>query len=270
MLRTPAELCAGYAEQADAFASLVSTFRGDEWDRATRLPGWSVKDNLSHVAGGAHMLLGRPAPEIDLPSHLTHIRNDVGRWMEYAVEARRPAPGPQVAAELASVGAELVDMLRAAGDDALTATIEGPLGSRPKLGDMLSIALFDWWCHEQDVREALGRPGHVDGTVAVHSRARILGGLRRTLPAAVELDRPVRLVMHVTGPDQATAEAFFGGGDADDAVASAETVTVRANLLTWNALACGRELGAPLHDVIEVDGDVLLAERILAAAPMTP
>lgn len=273
MLTTPAELTEGVAEELAALADLAATVEGDEWVRATRLPGWTVQDNFAHLAGGAHMLLGRPAPELELGAHLTHLRSDVARWMEYAVEARRSWSGPDVAADLATAGAELLAELRARPTDRFDEPCPGPMGSTPPLAPMLSIVLFDWWCHEQDVREALARPGHEAGPVALHARDRILGGLRHTLPLLVAVEAAVDLTLEVTGPDpSATAVALRPDGGSGDGADEGQpsVLSLRADLLTWNALACGRALGRPLLDAVEFDGDPVLAERVLAACPFTP
>lgn len=54
---------------------------------ATELPGWSVKDNLSHLCGVEYSLLGRPKPD---PTYdPTHVRKDLGALNEGDVNLRR-------------------------------------------------------------------------------------------------------------------------------------------------------------------------------------
>src|SRR6266571_1303476 len=77
---------------------LAGTFAAADWERATECPGWTVKDQLSHVVGVERTLLGEPLPApVDAP----YVRNDFGRIMEAGVAARRVLPGPEVRAELA-------------------------------------------------------------------------------------------------------------------------------------------------------------------------
>lgn len=264
MLSTPADLLSGLEIELDELRRLLADVDDRGWELATRLPGWSVKDNVSHVVGMALLLLGRPAPEVELPVTATHIRNDAGRWMEFAVQARRDRPGGEVAAELAQVGRELCEELARRTDESWSDTIEGPFGSTPRLADMVSIVVFDWWCHEQDLREALARPGHVAGPVATHARDRILGGLQRLLPQRVDVDRRVLLTIDVSGDEPGRADVPLGEGDGDEAL------IVSADLVTWNSLFCGRGPLDALLGVVTVDGDRHLAERVLAACPSTP
>ena len=53
-----------------------SSLAEDQWDEATCLPGWSVRDVFSHVIGTESMLAGEPAPTADV-SHLDHMKNAV-------------------------------------------------------------------------------------------------------------------------------------------------------------------------------------------------
>ena len=43
--------------------------------------GWTVQDNLSHIIGTELMLMGEPAPDVDV-SHLTHLANPFAAGME--------------------------------------------------------------------------------------------------------------------------------------------------------------------------------------------
>jgi uncharacterized protein (TIGR03083 family) len=73
-----------------------------QWDTATCLPGWSVRDVLSHVVGAEAMLLGEPVPGSDI-SHLTHMRNPIAEANEVWVEAHRGLSGAEMVARLEDV-----------------------------------------------------------------------------------------------------------------------------------------------------------------------
>ena len=52
-------------ELTEVWASVVvacEQLDDEQWDRPTDCPGWSVKDNLSHLIGIERMLLGDPSP----------------------------------------------------------------------------------------------------------------------------------------------------------------------------------------------------------------
>ena len=93
-------------EAFDAVVALAEGMAPGEWDLPTACPGWSVKDNVSHVIGTEAMLLGRPLPEVELPDDLAHVRNDIGRYNEVWVETYRPRRPAEVVADLRSVVAE--------------------------------------------------------------------------------------------------------------------------------------------------------------------
>ena len=46
----------------------------DDWAHHTDCPGWTVKDQLSHVVGTESMLLGRDGPPVPRPYHGTKWR----------------------------------------------------------------------------------------------------------------------------------------------------------------------------------------------------
>lgn len=148
----------------EAFDSLVEVgeqLAPGEWELPTACPGWTVKDNLSHVIGTECLLLGRPTPEVDLPD-LPYVRNDIGRLNEAWIESYRPRPPAEVLADLRSVIAErraaLAGMDQAAFDED-SFTPAGP----DTYGRFMRIRVMDIWFHEQDIREAVGRPGHLEG-----------------------------------------------------------------------------------------------------------
>src|SRR5580658_4295431 len=99
-------------EEYAAISAMCHSFDEATWDMQTCLPGWTVKDQLSHMAGTEQMLSGVKSPEVDL-SHLTHLKNDIAKLNEVWVEANRPLPGAEVLALFDSVTAGRVDALRA-------------------------------------------------------------------------------------------------------------------------------------------------------------
>ncbi|MEO1057823.1 MAG: maleylpyruvate isomerase N-terminal domain-containing protein, partial [Actinomycetota bacterium] len=46
--------------------TLLSSLDDDEWATQTALPGWDVKDNVSHMIGTEQMLLGNQPPPIEI------------------------------------------------------------------------------------------------------------------------------------------------------------------------------------------------------------
>src|SRR5829696_5232374 len=170
------------AELAETWASLVALGRelaADDWDRPTDCPGWTVRDQYSHVVRTESAMLGRE-PSPPLGAFPPHVRNPIGEGNERDVTLRRDRPGPEVLAELEEVTAARLAALRAMDDADFAAESWGPVGPGT-YEDFMAIRVFDCWVHEQDVRRAVGRPGHLSGAAVDRSLASAVG----TMPYVV-------------------------------------------------------------------------------------
>jgi uncharacterized protein (TIGR03083 family) len=256
----------------DAIAALDAAYDGivgvaedlapDEWALPTACPGWTVQDNVSHVIGIESLLLGRPTPDVSLPDELPHVRNDLGRANEVWVEARRSASPDEVFDELRSVLAErraAVAGMDQAAFDAEAMTPAGP----DTYGRFMRVRVMDIWFHEQDIREAVGRPGHVEGVApatALTEATLPLGfvvGKRAAAPAGstvrFELTGPMARRVDIEVGDRARiVDSLTGDPDV--------TLTVPGHYFT--RLAGGR--GADPRRV-EISGDAALGERVVAS-----
>jgi uncharacterized protein (TIGR03083 family) len=144
---------------SEVWASLVELGRAldDEgFDRRTACPGWTVKDQFSHVIGTELLLEGEPAPPESEAA--PHVLNGLGELNERFVEARRKLPGREVVAELAELFDRRLSTLASLDAEAWSAIGPTPLGMVPYV-DYMGLRTFDCWVHEQDVRLAVGRPG---------------------------------------------------------------------------------------------------------------
>src|SRR3954447_19050547 len=149
---------------AEVWAStgqLCEGFTSEQWALPTDCPGWTVQDNLSHISGTELMLLGRSGPE-PAPAGLDHVLNPIGEINESWVEARRSWPGDKVLSEFVDVTAQRVDMLKGMSDEELDAPSVSPIG-QVAYGTFMNLRVMDCWVHEQDIRRAVERPGHLSG-----------------------------------------------------------------------------------------------------------
>ena len=136
-----------------------------DWDRTTDCPGWSVKDNLSHLASFEAVATGTPpVTEVDV-SHLTHVLNDVGAMNEREVEVRRSLSPDLILSEFRAATAKRLKQLADLDDEGWTSPMTTPVGAMEQRGG-LPIRILDVFFHEQDIRRATDRPGHMDGDVA--------------------------------------------------------------------------------------------------------
>jgi uncharacterized protein (TIGR03083 family) len=233
-------------------AEVASTLSDDDWAKATGCPGWTVFDNLAHIVGLERALMGDPEPDVTIPDDVAHIRNDVGRYMETHIAARRGTPPADVIAELRATAAERIANLRAIPEDELDNEVPGPMGFPVKLGGFLHTRLFDSWAHEQDIRRAVGRPGNLDSLEARLTLERTVKGLGRKLAEA----RPVRIV--VSGEQEATFTVGAGEPVADLAIP----------FDVYIPLICGRD-DADVSRV-KIEGDEAAAQAVIAEMGVTP
>ncbi len=151
--------------ERDEFVALLRDLDAGDWQRPTVCPGWSVHDVVAHVGHDYIRKLSRtrdrhagpgPGPGADLPGFL-HRMNQ-----EFVDVARRWSPavlvdlighlGPQLDQFWASLD------LNRAGEPVSWAApgVPAPV--------WLDVAreYTEYWVHQQQVRDAVGRPGAAD------------------------------------------------------------------------------------------------------------
>lgn len=155
--------------------------------------------------------IGRPAAQHD-PGPLPHVKNEMGRANEIGVDARRGTPGAEVLIEFREVTAERLIRLRRLTEQDLcaeTMTTAGP----GTVADLLTLRVMDSWIHEQDIRRAVGRPGHTDGPAVEEA----LGHLTRFLPYVVGKRAAApdgsKVVFRIGGRDPVAVEVTGGRTD---------------------------------------------------------
>jgi uncharacterized protein (TIGR03083 family) len=252
---------------ATEWASIVGVCRGlDEaaWTLPTECPGWSVKDNVAHMIGTERMLLGEQAPTADV-GDAAHVRNDIGRANEQWVEAYRAQPGADVLAAFVEVTNRRLDVLHAMTPeqwDKEGFTPEGPGPYR----QFMAIRVFDCWYHEQDIREATGNAGNLEGAVADHSIGRIARGLPYVVGKKAGAPQGATVVFDIGGePRIEVAVGVEGRAAVLDTVPNSPTVTLGMDRRTYARLAGGRWSGERALDENRVafDGDRQLGETIV-------
>jgi uncharacterized protein (TIGR03083 family) len=191
------DLVEAFAQTAQAVVDLGHSCGVDDLAKPTDCPGWTVHDPLSHVVGVEAWLQGHKDPRVEMPKY-EHIRNDLGKKVEYAVEVRRGRTSAEVIAEFEEVLAQRLSTLR---DPALTdsSIIAGPFG--PDLAaTVVLLRTFDVWTHEQDIRSALGRAGNLDSPAAAVFVATVLRQLPRLIVKGAGLEPGHAVFIDVTGP----------------------------------------------------------------------
>jgi len=262
-----ARVVAAYEQTMRSTIALAQDFTDADYGLPTDLPGWTVKDVLSHLIGIERALLGDPAPQHTLPDDLPHIRNDFGRMLEVDVDVRRPVPGPKVLAELV----ETLDrrLARLPGIDP-DQEITAPTGKKVPYVEFMTFRAFDCYVHEQDIRRAVGRPGNLDAPAAEYTRYRLGFGLPYVVGKKVAAEPGQTVRFEVTGP-VAFTRCIAVGDDRrarDTEPVETPTVTLTMEWETYLLLATGRR--TPDTVPVAVAGDRELGAKVLANLNTTP
>ena len=236
----------------------------------TCLPGWTVQDQLSHLTGTEQMLLGEPAPEVDV-AHLAHVRNDIAAMNEVWVQDKRRFSGAEVLEQFRAATAARLAVLDAMTQADFDAPSWTPAGPDETYGRFMRIRAYDAFQHEHDTRIALGlptRPDHAAIRSALDETEPALGyivGRRAALPAGTTVR------VHLTGPVSATyCIDVADRARVVDALSAAPTVEATLDALLFLRLTGGRLAGEELiGSAIHLVGDHELGHRLVANLAFT-
>jgi uncharacterized protein (TIGR03083 family) len=243
---------------------LCSDLPGGQWELPTGCPGWTVKDHVSHLVDYEARALGRPTPQHE-PGPLSHLKNDLGRANEIGVDARRSASGAAVLAEFRQVTAERLVQLRQLTEQDLAAQTMTPAGPGT-VADMLTLRVMDSWSHEQDIRRAVGRSGHLEGPAvdeALNYFTRFLPYVVGKRAAAPEGSK----VVFCIGARDPIAIEVDGSRARPAAGPQDATVILAIPVATFAALVGGR---SDVPGDVDITGDGGLGQRVLDSMGFMP
>jgi uncharacterized protein (TIGR03083 family) len=257
-------------ELIEVWASIVvacEQLDDEQWDRATDCPGWTVKDQVSHLIGIEQALLGEPAPPPlgDVPAH---VLNPFGKMNEAWVEVRRGVPGPAVLAEFVATTNRRIDALSAMDRDQFDTVGWSPVGDVP-YREFMVTRILDCWAHEQDIRRALDRPGGRNGA----GERVVLDRCERTMPYVVGKrvapSDGTSVLFVVTGVMGRDILVAVDGGRASVPVPPVDppSVTLAMDQEAFWRRCFGRVTPEELTDSgsVSVVGDVPLGRQVLSA-----
>ena len=224
----------------------------------TPCAGWTVRDQIAHVVGLEARCIGQPGPDShQIPTDLAHVTSDTKKFMEIDVDYRRSVPWSVVQAEAAEVLTARMEQLRMLDFDAET-LIESPFGPRPAKA-ALSLRTFDIWAHEQDIRDAIDRPGGMDTPAAGVAIARCVGALGH-IGKEAGLSETEAVTLEVPdGP--------FAFSVSSNSVGESKA-TLRMTAATLTRLCCGRSSAD--RESVQITGDTAIGARFLDAMAITP
>lgn len=247
-------------------SELGASLGDEQWKLPTALPGWSVQDNLTHLTDIELMIQDRPRPDHVLPDGLEHVKNEPGSRNEVFVDVRRAWSGSSALNEFNEVTRTRIAQLREYSTSDFDAESWTPMGPGT-VRDLLPFRMFDSWVHEQDMREALDRPGGLSGLAAEASMARIVATAGFVVGKKAGAPDGTTVVFELTEPMVQTFAIAVDGGRAKpmDSVPVDATVRITTDGATYARVACGRadpaaELAA---GSVRIAGDEALGRRVV-------
>jgi len=253
-----------------ALAELGASLTAAQWDTPTCLPGWTVRDVLSHVIGAEAMLLGDPTPDVDI-SHLTHMRNPIAEANEVWVEALRGASGEEMVERLEDVTGRRLVLLDAMDQAAFDAPSWTPAGRDETYGRFMRIRHYDCYLHEQDMRVALGLPHRETVEDLSSALDEVATGLGYIVGRRAALPDGSRVRIELGGAVPRTYLVQVDGRAAVvDALDGVPTVTLELGASRYLRLTGGRhDPGVAPGDGVVITGDRRLGEQMVANMSFT-
>jgi uncharacterized protein (TIGR03083 family) len=197
------------------------------------------------------------------------VKNELGSRNEDDVDVRRSLLGAEVLAEWNEVTGLRQQALRSANTDYFAQELMTPAGPGT-MADFLHLRVLDCWTHEQDMRRALGLPGHQSGPSAEHTIDRLI----RTLPIVIgkRAGTPewqsvvIRITDHVTRLVAITV--LNGRAQISNEEPPSSTCDISMNSDVFLQLATGRAEYEELSSDIKVSGDATHANLVLSQFTM--
>jgi uncharacterized protein (TIGR03083 family) len=247
-----------------SFEEVCSQLDPPEWELPTDCPGWTVKDQLSHINAIESIALGRRAP--GEPIWAPHVRNDLGAMNELEIEHRRSRTPAELLDELREVTGERGKVIASWTDDEWKQEGQGVLGVAPR-EKIIGVRVTDVFTHEQDVRVATGRPGHLGGDVARFVYGEMVKAMGYALVKRAKATEGQSVLFEIGPPGGSFAVVVKDGrGVPLEPLPDDPTVTLAMDFETFLRLTVGRWSPKRLIDEgrLRVSGDPGLAERMPA------
>jgi uncharacterized protein (TIGR03083 family) len=257
---------AALEEEWAALLDLLGGLGPDDWGRPTACPGWSVQDNVAHVIGTEASLEGRPTPEVEL-AEVPHVRNELGRFNEQWVESYRSRPPAEVVADLRAVVEARRASLAGMDQDAFDGPADTP-GGPDTFGRFMRIRIMDTWMHEQDIREAVGAPGHLEGLAPTYALEVVSAALGFVVGKRAGAPEGSTVRFELTGPLAARFDlAVTDRARLVERIDGEPTVTLTVPGDRFLRIVGGRTTTEEPAGPVKVTGDATLGGAVVTSLP---
>jgi uncharacterized protein (TIGR03083 family) len=243
---------------------LLPNLSDDDWSKPTDLPGWSVHDVAAHLAHLEAVLAGHDT------AHTASRGNGQTPSQDYTqagVDARADRSPQELIDELRHGVEARVERLQDLPDPSSKPDTT-PAGVDWTWETLLRNRTIDLWCHEQDIRRAVERPGSLGSTGAQVTAHAFAAGMPFVLGKRVAPPAGTSVVWHITGEVPLEIGAIIGDdGRAAGEVADEPTAALTMTSEAFTVLGAGRRTPDRVH--VDVDGDEKLGHAVLHAMGLT-
>jgi uncharacterized protein (TIGR03083 family) len=216
------------------------------------------------------MLAGVAVPAVpEAETSGPHVKNEIARSNEAWVVTLRARTHAELLDDFRSVTAERLAALEALSDAEYDAPSWTPAGDAT-YGRFMEIRVFDSWMHEQDIRAAVGRPGHEAGPVAEQSVEEVVRALGYIVGKRAGVPAGSSVTLRLTGPVERTVHvAVDGRATVVDTLPGPATAELALSSSLFMRLAGGRVPAEDELERIELSGDVALARQVASHLAFT-
>lgn len=245
---------------------LLGTLTPEQWHVPTVLPGWDVQANVAHILGIEAAFLGEAAPEVELSeAELAHVRNDIGRMNEVWVKGLAGWSPEQMLAAFDDFTARRLDALRTMTQVEWEAESMTPAG-KGTVGRFIQIRVLDCWFHEQDIRQAVGRPGYASGPAVAVTLDEVSSALGFVVGKRAKVPEGTTVTFELTGSAGRLIHVEVGErAQVVESLAGPATVTISMPVVAFTRYVGGRVDAADHADQVSISGDVALGQQVVAA-----
>ena len=251
---------------------LGSNLTPREWHANASLPGWMVFDVFAHIIGTESTLEGQSLPDVTLDVEaFSHVHNEIGRFNETWIEALSLLDSAQMMERFRSITSQRLQSLAAMSHEEFEAETLTPVGPAP-YWRFMQLRVFDCWMHEQDIREALGRPGHERGPCAEAAVDEVERNLGYLIGKRARVGDGNSVALILTGPVERLWRVAVVDGRAlmvDRPRAPATTTIVMGSSLFMRLIGGRTERLAERLGEMEFSGDLGLAQQIVTNLAFT-
>lgn len=233
----------------DSVDALIADLDDAQWAAQSYCPDWDVRGVVIHLAAVESMLAG------EAPGSFTDSV-PFGKVADYVGKVNDLGTAALVEAYRATIAARRVE-LAGYSEEQMALPSMTPVG-KSTYGHFVSIRVFDYWVHEQDIRGPLGKPGHQGGPAAEMALNEIESSLPYIVGKKIGLPDGKSITFELTGPVERTMHVMVDGRAGSVESLDKPDVVVTANSVAFALLACGRiDPQGPIDDgLITWGGDV--------------